>query len=145
MKFGGVSVLYDMAHFTTIFTTALFALSMGSTALAGAPSLEDAIPAYSRDANGIAMAVTEILPSIDDCVASHQALGGEGEIQMSIAFAVNERGEIAGLSIDGSAATTTLPSCIEGTLSAMRFQQGDRSVNVQLPLIASARTESSLR
>jgi len=145
MNCHATSVLSVMGHFTTIFTTALLALTLGSTAQAGAPSLEDTIPAYSRDANGIAMAVTEILPSIDDCVASHQALGGDGEIEMSIAFAVNERGEIASLTIDGTQTSTTLPSCIEGTLSAMRFQQGERSVNVQLPLIASARTQSALR
>jgi hypothetical protein len=117
-----------------------------STALAGAPSPADTIPGYSRDANGIAMAVTELLPSIDNCVASHEALGGAPEVQLDIAFSVNTTGEVSGLTIESADAPKTgIDSCIEGTLSAMRFAPGTQEIPVQLPLTASARTENALR
>ena len=37
------------------------------------------------------MAVTELLPSIDNCVTAHQALGGEGDVTFDIAFDVSTR------------------------------------------------------
>lgn len=136
------SVLLHMRHILTLSAALLAAASFaGSTAHA----TDLSIPAYSRDANGIALAVTEMLPALDDCVASHQALGGSGSVELKIAFAVDTHGEIANLSVDGAPVTTTLPSCIEGTLSAMHFQQGERSVQVKLPLIAAAKTESVIR
>ena len=74
----GASVLLRMRPLKTI-TIALLA-GFSTTSLAGTPSLAEAIPAYSRDAQGIAMAVTELLPSIDNCVTAHQALGGGGDV-----------------------------------------------------------------
>ena len=131
----------------TTITTALFTLLLGasSVASAGAPSLAESIPAYSRDANGIAMAVTELLPSIDNCVAAHQALGGESTVQFDINFAVDTDGAVNGLSIDTEIAHNTgVDSCIEGTLSAMRFAPGATAIPVQMPLTAAARTETAM-
>ena len=129
-------------------TTALFALALGasSTAEAGAPSLAETIPAYSRDASGIAMAVTELLPSIDNCVAAHQALGGAGEIKFDINFAVDKEGAVGELNISSADAPQTgLDTCIEGTLSAMRFAPGATAIPVQMPLTAAARTETAIQ
>jgi len=129
-------------------TTAIFALLMGvsSAAQAGAPSLTETIPAYSRDANGIAMAVTELLPSIDNCVAAHEALGGAPEMQFDIQFEVVQSGAVNGLNIKSAEAHNTgVDSCIEGTLSAMRFAPGATAIPVQLPLTAAARTETAMR
>jgi hypothetical protein len=129
-------------------TTALLAAAFGfsTTAFAGAPSPAETIPGYSRDANGIAMAVTEVLPSIDNCVAAHEALGGASEVTLAIAFSVNKTGEVAELTIESeSLPTTGIDSCIEGTLSAMRFAPGTQAIPVQLPLTASARVETALQ
>jgi hypothetical protein len=126
-------------------TTALLVGMFSSTSLAGTPSLADTIPAYSRDAQGIALAVTELLPSIDNCVTAHQALGGEGDVTFAIAFDVSTEGEVADLSIESEKVPVTgIDSCIEGTLSAMRFQPGAQPIPVQMPLTASAKTESAL-
>jgi len=115
------------------------------TANAGTPALADVIPAYKRDASGIALAVTEILPSIDNCVSAHQALGGSGDVTFDIAFNVSPDGEIADLNIGSEQQLSTgIDSCIEGTLSAMRFTPGTHAIPVQMPLTASARTESTL-
>ena len=143
----GYSVLTNMRPLHTI-TTALLAGSMAisSTALAGAPSPAETIPGYSRDANGIAMAVTELLPSIDNCVTSHEALGGASEVSLDIAFSVNTVGEVAELTIESADLPNTgIDSCIEGTLSAMRFAPGTKAIPVQLPLTASARIETALQ
>ena len=141
------SVFLGMTPAHTI-TTAIFALLMGvsSAAQAGAPSLTETIPAYSRDANGIAMAVTELLPSIDNCVAAHEALGGAPEMQFDIQFEVVQSGAVNGLNIKSAEAHNTgVDSCIEGTLSAMRFAPGATAIPVQLPLTAAARTETAMR
>ena len=127
-------------------TTVLIAGLFSSTSLAGTPSLAEAIPAYSRDAQGIAMAVTELLPSIDNCVTAHQALGGAGDVTFAIAFDVSTEGEVAGLSVESEKVPVTgLDSCIEGTLSAMRFQPGGQSIPVQMPLTASAKSETAMQ
>ena len=129
---------------TTAFLAGFFAVS--TTAFAGAPSPADTIPGYSRDANGIAMAVTELLPSIDNCVAAHEALGGDSEVSLDIAFSVSKVGEVAGLTIDTKDTPNTgIDSCIEGTLSAMRFAPGTQEIPVQLPLTASAQNRSALQ
>lgn len=135
------SVLWCMSYSNTI-TIAIFAfLSFGTAAQAGTPSLSETIPAYSRDANGIAMAVTELLPSIDNCVAAHQAMGGTNEVTFNIAFAVTTSGEVGELVIEGQETDTTgLNICIGGTLSAMHFTPGAHDIPVQMPLTASART-----
>lgn len=146
MVLDGGSVPSCMTPAATI-TTALFTALLGasSVANAGAPSLAESIPAYSRDANGIAMAVTELLPSIDNCVAAHQALGGESTVQFDINFAVDTDGAVNGLSIDTETAHNTgVDSCIEGTLSAMRFAPGATAIPVQMPLTAAARTETAM-
>ena len=140
----GASVLLGMRPLKTI-TIALLA-GFSTTSLAGTPSLAEAIPAYSRDAQGIAMAVTELLPSIDNCVTAHQALGGEGDVTFDIAFDVSTEGEVAGLSAASERAPVTgLDSCIEGTLSAMRFQPGGHTIPVQMPLTASAKTDAVMQ
>lgn len=129
-------------------TTALLAAAFGfsTTALAGAPSPAETIPGYSRDAKGIALAVTEILPSIDNCVTAHEALGGAPEVTLEIAFSVNTTGEVAELTIESERLPNTgIDSCIEGTLSAMRFAPGAQEIPVQLPLTASARIDSVLQ
>lgn len=138
------SVLLIMRPLKTITTTLLVGL-FSSTGLAGTPSLAETIPAYSRDAQGIALAVTELLPSIDNCVTAHQALGGKGDVTFDIAFDVSTEGEVADLSIESEKVPVTgLDSCIEGTLSAMRFQPGTQAIPVQMPLTASAKTENTL-
>ena len=140
----GFSVLFYMRPLHTI-TTALLAgfFATSSTAIAGAPSPAETIPGYSRDANGIALAVTELLPSLDNCVASHEALGGASEVSLDIAFSVNAGGEVAELTIESAELPNTgIDSCIEGTLSAMRFAPGTNAIPVQLPLTASARTQT---
>ena len=108
-------------------------------------ALQDAIPAYGRDANGIAMAVTELLPSIDNCVSAHQALGGAADVRFDIAFQVSPEGEVADFSIESASPPSTgIDSCIEGTLSAMRFAPGTQSIPVQMPLTASTGTDGQL-
>jgi len=145
MKTKGSSVLPNMRPLTTIMFAMLAGVfTFGSTAQAGTPALTDAIPAYQRDANGIALAVTELLPSLDNCVSAHQALGGEGEVKFDIAFEVSREGEIAALKIDTKEQSTGVDSCIEGTLSAMRFAPGAHAIPVQMPLTASARTVSAM-
>jgi hypothetical protein len=130
-----------MSHSNTITIAILAAVSFGTAAQAGTPSLSETIPAYSRDANGIAMAVTELLPSIDNCVAAHQAMGGKNKVTFNIAFAVTTSGEVGDLVIEGQEADTTgLNTCIGGTLSAMHFTPGAHAIPVQMPLTASART-----
>ena len=127
-------------------TTALLAGLFSTTSLAGTPSLAESIPAYSRDAQGIAMAVTELLPSIDNCVTAHQALGGADDVTFDIAFDVSTEGEVAELSVESEKVPVTgLDSCIEGTLSAMRFQPGVQAIPVQMPLTASAKTETVMQ
>ena len=113
----------------------LAAAAFADTAAAGS----EPIPAYSRDAKGIALAVTELLPSLDNCVTSHEALGGKGDVTFEIAFEVNTDGEIADLTIESrDVPVTGLDSCIEGALSAMRFQPGEFAIPVQIPLTSSA-------
>ena len=140
------SVVWTMRPLSTItFTLLCGLLSFGMTANAGTPALADVIPAYQRDAKGIALAVTEILPSLDNCVSAHQALGGDGEVSFDIAFNVSPEGEIADLNVASERQLSTgIDSCIEGTLSAMRFAPGAHPVPVQMPLTASARTETTL-
>ena len=128
-------------------TTAFLAgfIMTSSTAFAGTPAPAETIPGYSRDASGIAMAVTELLPSLDNCMVSHEALGGATEVHLDIAFSVSKGGEVADLTIESpDAPKTGIDSCIEGTLSAMRFAPGTQPIPVQLPLTASARTEAAL-
>ena len=147
MGFDRRSVLCSLTP-ANAFKTALFALAFGlsTNAQAGAPSLAETIPAYSRDANGIAMAVTELLPSIDNCVAAHQALGGENEVTFDIKFAVDTNGAVDALNINSERVHQTgLSSCIEGTLSAMRFAPGATAIPVQMPLTAAARTETAVQ
>ena len=147
MCFADHSVYIHMRPFIQI-TIAFLAgfLMTSSTALAGAPSPAETIPGYSRDANGIAMAVTELLPSLDNCVASHEALGGAPEVRLDIAFSVATGGEVADLVIDNPEASKTgIDSCIEGTLSAMRFAPGTQEIPVQLPLTASASIKTALQ
>jgi len=145
MKPNGSSVLLLMRPLNTIMFAMLAGVStFGSSAQAGTPALTDAIPAYQRDANGIALAVTELLPSLDNCVSAHQALGGHGEVKFDIAFEVSPAGEIAALTIDTKEQSTGVDSCIEGTLSAMRFAPGTKAIPVQMPLTASARTDTAL-
>ena len=147
MEFWPHSVLLFMTPANTI-TTALFALALGlsNTAQAGAGALSETIPAYSRDASGIAMAVTELLPSIDNCVAAHQALGGNGQVTFDINFDVDVQGAVDGLTIESATTPTTgLDTCIEGTLSAMRFAPGTTTIPVQMPLTAAARVETAVQ
>ena len=135
-----------MSYSNTIKIAIFTLLSFGTSAHAGTPALSDTIPAYSRDANGIAMAVTELLPSIDNCVAAHQAMGGQDEVSFNIAFAVTTSGEVGDLLIEGQEADTTgLNICIGGTLSAMHFTPGTQEIPVQMPLTASARTEAAMQ
>jgi len=145
MNISASSVLVCMRPLMTI-TTALLAGLISSTSHAGTPSLAETIPAYSRDAQGIAMAVTELLPSIDNCVTAHQALGGVNNVTFDIAFDVSTEGEVAGLSVESEKVPVTgLDSCIEGTLSAMRFQPGGHAIPVQMPLTASAKSETVMQ
>ena len=135
-----------MSYSNTIKIAIFTLLSFGTSAHAGTPALSDTIPAYSRDANGIAMAVTELLPSIDNCVAAHQAMGGQDEVTFNIAFAVTTSGEVGELLIEGQESDTTgLNICIGGTLSAMHFTPGAHAIPVQMPLTASARTEGAMQ
>ena len=132
-----------LTHIMPALLIGLFAFAQ--TANAGTPNLGVAIPAYERDANGIALAVTELLPSIDNCVAAHQALGGDGDLKFDIAFEVSPEGEIASFVIESTEAPTTgVDSCIEGTLSAMRFAPGNAAIPVQMPLTASANPDKTL-
>jgi hypothetical protein len=122
------------------------ALLGGGLAHAATPASQMLTP-HARDANGIAIAVTELLPAIGDCLDSDRVLGGPGHMKVLIAFNVIESGEIGDLVIDGlesRTATSTLPTCLEGTISAMRFAPGDRSIPVQLPLQASAESPSQI-
>ena len=133
---------------THTITTALLAgsFALSTTAFAGAPAPAEVIPGYSRDANGIAMAVTELLPSIDNCVTAHEALGGDSEVTLDIAFSVSTQGEVDGLTIESADLPNTgIDSCIEGTLSAMRFAPGNQAIPVQLPLTASASIKTALQ
>ncbi len=141
------SVFRCMRPLHTIMTALLAgSLAFTTTALAGAPSPAETIPGYSRDANGIAMAVTELLPSIDNCVTAHEALGGASEVTLDIAFSVSKVGEVAGLTIESTDIPNTgIDSCIEGTLSAMRFAPGNQEVPVHLPLTASASIKTALQ
>jgi len=100
---------------------------------------------HTRDASGIAAAVTQVIPSIGDCLESDRALGGPAQLRVMIAFDVFKSGEIGSLVIDGledRAHLSTLPACLEGTLAAMRFAPGPSAISVQLPLEARAITES---
>jgi hypothetical protein len=146
MVFDSISVTLNMRPLTHITLTLLCGvLAFGHPASAGTPALSTAIPAYDRDAKGIALAVTELLPSIDNCVSAHQALGGAADIAFDIAFQVSPEGEIAKFTIDSkNAPTTGVDSCIEGTLSALRFAPGTQSIPVQMPLTASASTENTI-
>ena len=140
------SVLLCMSYSNTIIIALFAFLSFATTAQAGTPSLSDTIPAYSRDANGIAMAVTELLPSIDNCVAAHQAMGGQDKVTFNIAFAVTTSGEVGELIVEGEENDTTgLNTCIGGTLSAMHFTPGAQAIPVQMPLTASSRTEGVMQ
>ena len=77
------------------------------------PSPTDAIPGYSRDINGIAMAVTELL-SLDNCVASHESARRATEVRLGIAFSVSTGGEVADLTIESADAPKTgIDSCIK--------------------------------
>lgn len=144
MVFDRGSVLLCMKDSNTIIIAILALLSFGATAQAETTPLSDTIPAYSRDANGIAMALSELLPSIDNCVAAHQAMGGQDKVTFHIAFVVATSGEVGELVIEGQEADTTgLNACINGTLSAMHFTPGAEAIPVQVPLIASARTEGA--
>ena len=146
MCIGGNSVCVCMRPLQTfMFALCCSVIGLGSSANAGTPSLSEAIPAYSRDARGISLAVSELLPSIDNCVTAHQALGGVDEVALDIAFDVSPAGEVAELSIESkSLPTTGLDSCIEGTLSAMRFAPGEVSIPVEMPLTASTKVQSTL-
>ena len=146
MVSGSISVFFILRPLTHITLALLLGvLAFGRPASAGTPALSDAIPAYDRDAQGIALAVTELLPSIDNCVSAHQALGGAANIAFDIAFEVSPEGEIAQFTIASKDAPSTgIDSCIEGTLSAMRFAPGMQSIPVQMPLTASAGTDKTI-
>ncbi len=144
------SVLIGMAHKAhTLSTSALrgiltAALIGCSLVHAETPTTLEITP-HTRDAPGIANAVTELLPAIGDCLDSDRALGGPENMRVMIAFNVIESGEVGDLVIDGLAerlSSSPLPSCLEGTLAAMRFAPGTHPIPVQLPLEASAQTKS---
>jgi hypothetical protein len=110
------------------------------------PTSTAVLTPHTRDAPGIASAVTELLPAIGDCLDSDRVLGGPAHMRVLIAFNVIESGEVGDLIIDGIAdriGTSTLPGCLEGTLAAMRFAPGARAIPVQLPLEATAQTQST--
>jgi len=133
-----------MAHsifHTTARRLATLALLGGGIAQADEITI---VTAHSRDANGIAQAITQIMPSIGDCLESDRTLGGPSHLQAMIAFDVIESGEIGSLVIHGLQDRThlsSLPSCLEGTLAALRFTPGGHTIPVQLPLEVTARTE----
>ena len=144
------SVVLYMAHNTlhnSLRRIAVVALMSTGIAHAGAPqdATSQSVTPHARDASGIASAVTTVMPSIGDCLESDRALGGPAHLQVMIAFDVIESGEIGSLVIDGLANRThlsPLPSCLEGTLAAMRFAPGDKAIAVQLPLEARATSEA---
>jgi len=144
---GGSDPQITMApkHHTQSTSTLRRALTLAllSCGVAHAESSLNTITPHTRDAAGVASAVTELLPAIGDCLESDRVLGGPDHMQVQIAFKVIESGEVGDLVIDGLADrvhTSPLPSCLEGTLAAMRFAPGTRAIPVQLPLEASART-----
>ena len=106
----GDSVLFCMRPLKTI-TIAL--LAGFSTTSPRHTHLAEAIPA-SAATPSIAMAVTELLPSIDNCVTVHQARC-EGDVTFDIAFDVRQ--EVVSLSPASGSSLTD--SCIEHALSAL--------------------------
>jgi hypothetical protein len=138
------SVYLDMAQHThSLFLRRVAALALVAGGIAHA---DDSLAPHTRDAAGIASAVTEIMPAIGDCLESDRALGGPEQLRVMIAFDVIESGEIGSLVIDGlqsRAHRTPLPSCLEGTLAAMRFAPGARAIPVQLPLEAHSTVQST--
>jgi hypothetical protein len=145
MRASSGSVVLYMAHtniHTSVRRIAALALLVCGTAHADDPLQ---VTPHARNATGIAAAVTQLMPSIGDCLESDRALGGPAHLRVMIAFDVIESGEIGSLVIDGlkdRAHLSSLPSCLEGTLAAMRFAPGTSAINVQLPLEARATTET---
>jgi len=133
-----------MAHSTlTQSARRIAALTLLGCGIAHADDSKTVVP-HTRDASGIASAVTEVMPAIGDCLESDRALGGPDHLRVMIAFNVVESGEIGSLVINGlqsRAHLTPLPSCLEGTLAAMRFAAGTQAIPVKLPLEARATTE----
>lgn len=139
------SVLPVMAHTTlTPSVRRIAALALLSCGIAHADDSNTVTP-HTRDAAGIASAVSEVMPAIGNCLESDRALGGPEHLSVMIAFDVIENGEIGALVINGlqnRAHLTPLPSCLEGTLAAMRFAPGTEAIPVELPLEARAATET---
>ena len=134
-----------MAHsHTTRSLRRIAALALFGCGIAHADDSNTIVP-HTRDAAGIASAVTEVMPAIGDCLESDRTLGGPDHLSVMIAFNVIENGEIGSLVINGlqdRTHLTPLPSCLEGTLAAMRFAPGTKAIPVQLPLEARAATET---
>jgi hypothetical protein len=130
-------------HTNSLFLRRVAALALVAGGIAHA---DDPVAPHTRNAAGIASAVTEIMPAIGDCLESDRALGGPAQLRVMIAFDVIESGEIGSLVIDGLQSRThltPLPSCLEGTLAAMRFAPGATAIPVQLPLEAHSTVQSS--
>jgi hypothetical protein len=130
-------------HTHSLFLRRVAALALVAGGIAHA---DDSVVPHTRDAAGISSAITEILPAIGDCLESDRALGGPDQLRFMIAFDVIESGEIGSFVIDGLQSRThltPLPSCLEGTLAAMRFAPGPRPIPVELPLKAHATVETS--
>ena len=145
MSLAADSVCIDMAH--TTHNTSVLALGLAAVLSIGTAQAKDphTVTPHTRDASGIASAVTEVMPAIGDCLESDRALGGPAHLSVMIAFNVVESGEIGELVINGlqdRTHLTPLPSCLEGTLAAMRFAPGTQAIPVELPLEARATEEA---
>ena len=132
-----------MEHTHTSLVRRLMTIALLAGGIAHA---DDSVTPHTRDASGIASAVTEVLPAIGDCLESDRAIGGPDELSVMIAFDVIENGEIGSLVINGLHARvgqSPLPACLEGTIAALRFAPGTKAIPVQLPLEARAADETA--
>lgn len=106
----------------------LYGLLLSGAAAASEPpgSLE-----FARTAVGVAAAVGEVLPRLQDCASAAQASGVR---MVRVRFEIDEDGVVVPKSSAWTGEDAALASCMEAPFAGLRFQPGEQPIPVEVPV-----------
>ena len=108
------------------------------TALASAAELpsEDEELGFSRDAQGVAAALSDHLNAYQDCFSSL-----EGEHTIRVHFIVNEEGRVEDIQAIATERNRDLKQCLATPLEGLQFAPGNTVMPVEIPFQIEAQED----
>lgn len=105
---------------------------IGAAVAAEPPEQEEGSLEFARTAEGVAAAVGEVLPLLQDCASAATAASGVRLVR--VRFDVDEDGVVAPKASAWTGEDAALASCMSGPFQALRFQPGEQVLPVEVPV-----------